>query len=408
MCEAYINKPQGFSACGIYAGLKTDPGNSGNTDIYDVALLYSEVPAKVAGVYTSNLVKGHSLVRSIDLINSKDEFRAFVINSKVANACVGKAGYEDAAKIAECAAANLGIKADEVLTASTGTIGVRLPVDKINKAIPELASSLSRDPLAGHKAERAIMTTDTVPKEVSAEVTLASGKTVIISGMAKGSGMISPNLATMIGVFTTDADIATPLLNKILKNAVSHSFNRVCVDGDTSVCDMVTIWANGASGASIEEGSEDAELFEKALTDLATDISRMIAKDGEGATKLLEITVDGAASDKDALLIVSAVAKSPLVKTGFFGEDANFGRIITAAGYSGAIFDPDKIDIDISGLPVCRDGIMLAFDEEEAAKLLHEEEIKIEITLHEGSAFDRMFTCDFSYKYVEINGSYRT
>lgn len=408
MCEAYINKPQGFTACGIYAGLKTDPGNSGNTDIYDVALLYSEVPAKVAGVYTSNLVKGHSLVRSIDLINSKDEFRAFVINSKVANACVGRAGYEDAAKIAECAAANLGIKADEVLTASTGTIGVRLPVDKINKAIPELASSLSRDPLAGHKAERAIMTTDTVPKEVSAEVTLASGKTVIISGMAKGSGMISPNLATMIGVFTTDAEIATPLLNKILKNAVSHSFNRVCVDGDTSVCDMVTIWANGASGASIEEGSEDAELFEKALTDLATDISRMIAKDGEGATKLLEITVDGAASDKDALLIVSAVAKSPLVKTGFFGEDANFGRIITAAGYSGAIFDPDKIDIDVSGLPVCRDGIMLAFDEDEAAKLLHEEEIKIEITLHEGSAFDRMFTCDFSYKYVEINGSYRT
>ena len=408
MCEAYINKPQGFSACGIYAGLKTDPGNSGSSDIYDVALLYSEVPAKVAGVYTSNLVKGHSLVRSIDLINSNDEFRAFVINSKVANACVGRAGYEDAAKIAECAASGLGIKADEVLTASTGTIGVRLPVDKINKALPKLISSLSREPEAGHKAERAIMTTDTVPKEVSAEVSLASGKTVIISGMAKGSGMISPNLATMIGVFTTDAAIDTPLLNRILKNAVSHSFNRVCVDGDTSVCDMVTIWANGASGASIEEGSEDAELFEKALTDLATDISRMIAKDGEGATKLLEITVDGAASDKDALLIVSAVAKSPLVKTGFFGEDANFGRIITAAGYSGAAFDPDKIDIDVSGLPVCRDGIMLAFDEDEAAKLLHEEEIKIEITLHEGSAFDRMFTCDFSYKYVEINGSYRT
>ncbi|MBP5654638.1 MAG: bifunctional glutamate N-acetyltransferase/amino-acid acetyltransferase ArgJ [Clostridiales bacterium] len=408
MCDAYINKPQGFKACGIYAGLKTDPGNSGNTDLYDVALLYSEVPAKVAGVYTSNLVKGHSLVRSIDLINSKKAFRAFVINSKVANACVGQAGYEDAANIASCAASELGISPDEVLTASTGTIGVRLPVDKINAAIPTLASSLSREPEAGHKAERAIMTTDTVPKEVTATITLASGKEVIISGMAKGSGMISPNLATMIGVFTTDADIDTPILNKLLKDAVSHSFNRVCVDGDTSVCDMVTLWANGASGASIEEGSEDYDLFAKALTDLATDISRMIAKDGEGATKLLEITVDGAASDKDALLIVSAVAKSPLVKTGFFGEDANFGRIITAAGYSGATFDPDKIDIDISGLPVCRDGIMLAFDEDEAAKLLHEEEIKIDITLHEGDAFDRMFTCDFSYKYVEINGSYRT
>ncbi|MBO4459546.1 MAG: bifunctional glutamate N-acetyltransferase/amino-acid acetyltransferase ArgJ [Clostridiales bacterium] len=408
MCEAYINKPQGFKACGIYAGLKTDPGNSGNTDLYDVALIYSETPAKVAGVYTSNLVKGHSLVRSIDLINSKESFRAFVINSKVANACVGQAGYEDAADIAACAAGELGITADEVLTASTGTIGVRLPVDKINAAIPKLASALSREAEDGHKAERAIMTTDTVPKEVSAEITLSSGKTVVISGMAKGSGMISPNLATMIGVFTTDADMDKALLNKVLKSAVSHSFNRVCVDGDTSVCDMVTLWANGASGAVIEEGSSDYDLFCEALTDLATDLSRLIAKDGEGATKLLEITVDGAASEKDALLIVSAVAKSPLVKTGFFGEDANFGRIITAAGYSGAMFDPDKIDIDVSGLPVCRDGIMLVFDEDEAAKLLHEEEIKIEIVLHEGDAFDRMFTCDFSYKYVEINGSYRT
>ena len=408
MCEAYINKPQGFKACGVYAGLKTDPGNSGNSDIYDVALLYSEVPARVAGVYTSNLVKGHSLVRSIDIIKTNKPCRAFVINSKVANSCVGKAGYEDAARIAECAAEKLGVKADEVLTASTGTIGVRLPVDKICNAMPGLVASLSDDPEAGHKAERAIMTTDTVPKEVMATVSLSSGKEVTISGMAKGSGMISPNLATMIGVFTTDADIDYPVLDKLLRQAVSHSFNRVCVDGDTSVCDMVTIWANGASGVAISEGTEDYDLFAKALTDLATDISRMIAKDGEGATKLLEITVDGAASDKDALLIVSAVAKSPLVKTGFFGEDANFGRIITAAGYSGAMFDPDKIDIDVSGLPVCRDGIMLEFDEDEAAKLLHEEEIKIEITLHEGNSFDRMFTCDFSYEYVKINGSYRT
>lgn len=408
MCEAYINKPLGFKAGGIYAGLKTDPGNSGNTDLYDVALLYSEQPANVAGVYTSNLVKGHSLVRSIELIDRKKPLKAFVINSKVANSCVGKNGLDDADKIAECAASNLGISADEVLTASTGTIGVRLPVDKINAALPKLASSISADAGDGHKAERAIMTTDTVPKEVTATVTLSSGKEVIISGMAKGSGMISPNLATMIGVFTTDASIDIPLLNKLLRSAVSHSFNRVCVDGDTSVCDMVTIWANGASGAVIEEGTSDCDLFLEALTDLATDLSRLIAKDGEGATKLLEITVDGAKSDKDAMLIVSAVAKSPLVKTGFFGEDANFGRIITAAGYSGASFDPDRIDIDVAGLPVCRDGIMLEFDEDEAAKLLHEDEIKIEITLHEGESFDRMFTCDFSYDYVKINGSYRT
>ena len=212
MEDAYITKPKGFLAEGIYAGLKTAPGNSGTEDIYDVALLVSDPPANVAGVYTSNLVKGHSLTRSIELINKGMPFRAFVINSKVANACVGKEGVKDAADVAEAVASALGISSDEVLTASTGTIGVRLPVDKISHAVPKLVSSLSDSKETAHRAERAIMTTDTVPKEVSASITLSDGKTVTISGMAKGSGMICPVLATMIAVFTTDAGIDLPLL----------------------------------------------------------------------------------------------------------------------------------------------------------------------------------------------------
>jgi len=404
METSYITQPKGFKACGVYAGLKA----KADKEVYDVALIESDSPATVAGVYTSNLVKGHSLVRSIDLINRGGTFRAFVINSKVANSCVGKAGIEDANEIAECVAERLGVSPAEVLTASTGTIGVRLPVDKIKAAIPALTEGLSSGEEAAHRCERAIMTTDTVPKEVSAEVMLSSGETVTIAGIAKGSGMIHPNLATMISVFTTDAKIDKDVLRKMLKSAVSHTFNRVTVDGDTSVCDMVTIWANGASDCAITEGTEDYDLFLEAFTQLAYDLSRLIAKDGEGATKLLEVKVAGSASEADAKLIVSAIAKSPLVKTGFFGEDANFGRVITAAGYSGASFAPDKIDLFISGMPVCKDGILLAFDEDEALKLLQQDEIEISVVLHEGNFSDRMFTCDFSYDYVKINGSYRT
>ena len=410
---SYITMPKGFKANGVSAGMKcADPANINDNDpkssYLDVGMVYSDTLCNVAGVYTSNLVKGHSLVRSIDIIENKGKARGIIVNSKVANAGVGSVGVEDACKVAECASSLLGCDASEILTASTGVIGTRLPLDKITGVIPSLVESLSSSEEAAHNAEYAMMTTDTVPKEVSAQIELTDGKTVTISGMAKGSGMIHPNLATMICVFTTDCGIASASLKKMLQKAVKYTFNRVSVDGDTSVCDMVIVLANGASGVEITEGTEDYTIVEEALCGLSEDIAKMLASDGEGATKFVEIEVHGAANEKDAKLIVTSVARSPLCKTAFFGEDANIGRILTAVGYSGASFDPEKVDIRLSGLLMYKDGAAVAFDEEEASRLLAEHDIKVDITLYEGDAYDRMFTCDFSYDYVKINGSYRT
>ena len=410
---SYITMPKGFKANGVSAGMKcADPANINENDpkssYLDVGMVYSDTLCNVAGVYTSNLVKGHSLVRSIDIIENKGKARGIIVNSKVANAGVGSVGVEDACKVAECASSLLGCDASEILTASTGVIGTRLPLDKITGVIPSLVESLSSSEKAAHNAEYAMMTTDTVPKEVSAQIELTDGKTVTISGMAKGSGMIHPNLATMICVFTTDCGIASASLKKMLQKAVKYTFNRVSVDGDTSVCDMVIVLANGASGVEITEGTEDYTIVEEALCGLSEDIAKMLASDGEGATKFVEIEVHGAANEKDAKLIVTSVARSPLCKTAFFGEDANIGRILTAVGYSGASFDPEKVDIRLSGLLMYKDGAAVAFDEEEASRLLAEHDIKVDITLYEGDAYDRMFTCDFSYDYVKINGSYRT
>ncbi|MCQ2466121.1 MAG: bifunctional glutamate N-acetyltransferase/amino-acid acetyltransferase ArgJ [Clostridia bacterium] len=399
--NSYITLPKGYKAAGICADLKGE-------NKLDFALICSDYPATVSGVYTSNLVKGHSLQRSIKLIDNGLPKRAIAINAKNANACVGPVGEKDADELAKAIASELGITSDEVLTASTGVIGIRLPLEKMIKHVPELTSALSADEQSAHNSELAMMTTDTVPKEVSATITLNNGEVITIAAQAKGSGMIHPNLATMICVFTTDAKIEKPLLDTMLKKAVAHTFNRVSVDGDTSVCDSVMVFANGASNITIEEGSENAELFYNTLEQLATDLARMIACDGEGATKLLEVEVYGAKDEYDAKLVVTAIARSPLCKTAIFGEDANFGRFITAAGYSGASFDPNRLDMYIGDLCVCKDGDATITDEEAAAKLLAEHDITIKIVLHEGEAYDRMYTCDFSYDYVKINGSYRS
>ncbi len=410
---SYITMPQGFKANGVSAGMKCpDPANINNDDpkssYLDVGMVYSDKLCNVAGVYTSNLVKGHSLVRSMGIIEGTGKAKGIIVNSKVANAGVGAVGIEDADRVAECASSLLGCDKSEILTASTGVIGTRLPLDKITSAIPSLVHGLSVAEECAHNAEYAMMTTDTVPKEVSAQIELTDGKTVTISGMAKGSGMIHPNLATMICIFTTDCGIESASLKKMLQKAVKYTFNRVSVDGDTSVCDMVVVMANGASGVSVAEGTEDYQIVEDALCKLSEDIARMLAADGEGATKFVEIEVHGAKDEKDAKLIVTSVARSPLCKTAFFGEDANIGRILTAVGYSGADFDPEKVDIRLSGLLMYKDGAAVAFDEDEASRLLAEHDIKVDVTLYEGDAYDRMFTCDFSYDYVKINGSYRT
>ena len=393
--------PKGFKASGICADLKGEGK-------LDFALVASDVPATVSGVYTSNLVKGHSLQRMIKLVADGSPKRAIAVNAKNANACVGAVGIDDAEEIASTIAKELGCDSKEVLTASTGVIGIRLPVAKMISHVPTLVSSLSADEASAHNSELAMMTTDTIPKEVGATITMQDGKEVKIAAQAKGSGMIHPNLATMIGIFTTDAAIDKDLLDSLLKRAVAHTFNRVSVDGDTSVCDSVIVMANGLSGVTIKEGTEDAELFFDTLEQLATDLSRMIAADGEGATKFLEVICRGAATAEDAKLVVTACARSPLCKTAIFGEDANFGRFITACGYSGASFDPDKLDMYVGDLQVCKNGDATITDEEAAAKFLAEHDVTITIDLNDGEFFDRMYTCDFSYDYVKINGSYRS
>ena len=363
--NAYITLPSGFIANGVHAGLKPN----GNPDL---AYIGSDRPANVAGVYTSNLVKGHSLTRSISLIKSRETVRGIIINSGNANACVGEAGERDASAMAEKAASLLGVSADEILTASTGVIGSRLPLDKITSAMPGLIGNASSSEECGHLAERAIMTTDTQPKEVAATVSIF-GKEITIAAIAKGSGMIHPNLATMISVFTTDANIKQDVLQSMISDNVKDTYNRVSVDGDTSVCDMVVIMANGASETpEITMGSEEYETF------------------------------------KDAFLCVLAICRSPLCKTAIFGQDANCGRFITALGYSGADIDPDKISMFLSGLPVYEKGVALPFDEDVAKEKLSEHDILIRVELNDGEYNDRMWTCDFTYDYVKINASYRS
>jgi len=393
-----VTSPEGYFAAGIACGIKKN-------DKKDLAIVCSEDISATVGVFTTNIVKGHSLQVTMEHLKS-GYATAIVINSGNANACVGKQGYEDAKEIARITAELLECDTENVLIGSTGVIGVPLQMDLIRPAIEKLVENMSPD--GGHDAAEAIMTTDLVPKEIAVEIEI-QGKKVVIGGMAKGSGMIHPNMATMIGVITTDANISKSLLDKALKEVVKHTFNRVSVDGDTSVCDMVILMANGmADNPAIISEDKDYVKFKNALSYVCTDLSRKIARDGEGATKVEEDKEDGASTEEDAYKVASAIAKSPLVKTAIFGEDANWGRIITAAGYSGAALDPEKVDIYIGKLLVCKNGTAVQFDEEKAKSILKEKEVTITVKLNNGKFFDRMWTCDFSYDYVKINGSYRS
>ncbi|NLC84270.1 MAG: bifunctional glutamate N-acetyltransferase/amino-acid acetyltransferase ArgJ [Ruminococcaceae bacterium] len=395
-----VTSVPGFLAAGVACGLKAN-GNK------DLALVVSDEPAVAAGVFTKNLVKGHSLVRTMERL-AAGQARGIVINSGNANACVGADGPVAAEAMAASVAKELGCQPAEILTGSTGVIGKRLDLQAVELGAKLAVAELTSDVTGGNNAEQAIMTTDLIPKEGVARFE-ADGKTVTLAGMAKGSGMIHPNMATMICVITTDALISQPLLQQLLKASVDQTFNRVSVDGDTSVCDMVVVLANGKSGLSeILSDTPAANQFQAALVALGTHLSRLIARDGEGATKLIELQVNGARTSEDAYKIIQAVGKSPLVKTAMFGEDANWGRILTAAGYSGADFDPNGCDIYLGDLKVCEAGTALLFDEARASEILQENEILIRIELSDGAASDHLWTCDFSYDYVKINGSYRT
>ncbi|HHT93028.1 MAG TPA: bifunctional glutamate N-acetyltransferase/amino-acid acetyltransferase ArgJ [Clostridiaceae bacterium] len=390
---------RGFKASGVACGLKKNGRK-------DLAVVISDSPCVCAGVYTTNIVKGHSLQLTMERMETSPYVNAVVVNSGCANACVGQRGYDDAQLITEYLAQKLNVDKETVLIGSTGVIGVPLNVELIRKGIDKAFDELSY--IGGHDAMEAIMTTDTVPKLYEKE-TVIGGKTVRIGGMAKGSGMIHPNMATMISIITTDANISKKMLDKALSNVVNKTFNRVSVDGDTSVCDMCLVMASQMAGNEcIEEDGSEYILFEQALYEVCLNLAKAIAKDGEGATKLVEIEVVNAKSKEDADLITSAIAKSPLCKTAFFGEDANWGRIITAAGYSKAYFEPNRIDIYIGGLAVCKNGVALEFDEDIAIGILKQDEFKILVDLNLGSEKSIMWTCDFSYDYVKINGSYRS
>jgi glutamate N-acetyltransferase/amino-acid N-acetyltransferase len=393
-----VTAPEGFFATGMACGIKKDGKK-------DLAIVCSEDSAAAAGVFTLNRVKGHSLQLTMDHIKN-GYASAIVINSGNANACVGEQGYRDALEIAEITAGLLECSPQEILVGSTGVIGKPLDMDVIRPAMETLVSGM--DPNGGHDALEAIMTTDTMFKEIAIELELQEAKAVI-GGMAKGSGMIHPNMATLIGIITTDANISRRLLDKALREVVETTFNRVSIDGDTSVCDMVVILANGmADNAGIIHENEDYEQFKKGLEYVCAHLSKLIAKDGEGATKLIEVVVEGAGSPGDAYKAASAIAKSPLVKTAIFGEDANWGRIATAAGYSGADFNPSLVDIYIGSLLVCKSGCAVDFDEAEANDILKKSEVRLLIKLNKGVYSDHIWTCDFSYDYVKINASYRS
>lgn len=400
--EGGVTAAKGFTASGIYCGIRK------NKEKPDLALIYSETPCSAAAVYTQNLVKGAPiLVTQRNLANGTA--KAVICNSGNANTCNAD-GEEKARKMCGIAGKALGIAPEDVIVASTGVIGQVLPIGPIEEAAPALAKALSSDGSAA--AARAIMTTDTALKNLSVEVGVG-GKTVRIGGIAKGSGMIHPNMATMLCFLTTDAAIAPKTLDAALREAVNVSFNMVSVDGDTSTNDMTAILANGLAGnPEIAPGSPEYAVFTGALTTLCTALARKVAKDGEGATKLLVCRVTGAKTDADARQIAKSVIRSSLVKAAMFGADANWGRVLCAIGYSGADTDIHAVDVAFGSqagrIAVCQNGAGIDFDEEKAKSILTQDEITIEVTLRDGGCSAEAFGCDLTYDYVKINGDYRT
>ncbi len=399
-----ITNPKGFYATGSHIGIKDCKK--------DLALIYSEVPAKAAGVFTSNIVKASSILWNQNLIQNPDGTRAIVINSGNANACTGEVGIKHTELMATELASCLEVNKNQVLVASTGIIGVPLPIDTIITGIKNTYKKLGNTNLDANLATEAIMTTDTYPKQISVEFTI-DDKKIRIGGIAKGSGMIHPNMATMLAFITTDINISKELLNKALKKSVDDSYNMISVDGDTSTNDMVILLANGLGGNSeIKEENEDYYLFEQALHYVNLFLAQEIVRDGEGAKKFIAVKVNGAASKNDARLISKSVITSNLVKTAFFGEDANWGRILAAMGYSGANFDPTKVSIKFHNgshsINLMQNGTPVQFDEELALKILKKNEITVELQLKEGKGEAIAWGCDLSYDYVKINGDYRS
>ena len=403
--EGSITAPKGFQATGAAIGIK----KNGNKDI---CLVASDVPAVVAGVFTTNVVKAAPVLWDME-VAAKGVARGVVVNSGNANACTGEQGVKDAKCMAAAFGMMLAAPADEVLVCSTGVIGVPLPIELVVKGIAATAPGLGGSFDHGVLAAESIMTTDTFPKTIAVEIELG-GQTVTLGGMAKGSGMIHPNMATMLGFITTDCAISHGMLQKALKDVIRDTINMVSVDGDTSTNDTMLVFANGLAGnAEITCENAEYETFKAALLAVCRKLAIDLARDGEGATKLMEINVSGAKNTDDARTIARSVSASSLFKSALFGADANWGRVLCAMGYSGAIFDPMKVTMEFRDdtgktLRLMENGVPLGFDEAYAKSILVNHDIFIDIFLQEGDGAATAWGCDLTYDYVKINGDYRS
>ncbi|OGJ84236.1 MAG: bifunctional ornithine acetyltransferase/N-acetylglutamate synthase [Candidatus Raymondbacteria bacterium RifOxyA12_full_50_37] len=393
-----ITAPKGFLASGIACGIK----KSGKPDL---ALLSSVSSALYAGAFTTNRFAAAPVVWCRKILARKKAIKAVVVNSGNANACTGLTGEKNARHMAELTAKTLDCSSSEVLVSSTGVIGHQLPMYKLEKGIPDAASRLKKD--NGHAFATAILTTDLVSKQCAVEIDI-NGSPVRIAGCCKGSGMIHPNMATMLAFVTTDAIISLETLSKVFQRGLTLSFNRITVDGDTSTNDTCIMLANGEAKNPVIKSGKYLELFSKALFHVLKELARKIVADGEGATKTVSIVVRGAKAEAEADKAARAIANSPLVKTALFGNDPNWGRILAAAGYSGVSFDPSRVELTLCGIRLVKNGQPLLFDAKTASDRLKEKEVDIVVDLHSGKAQAEMLTCDFSYDYVKINAEYHT
>ena len=401
-----ICAPNGFLASATEANIKYKNRT-------DMAMIFSKVPAISAGVYTTNLVKAAPVLWDRKITDSEVDVNAIVINSGIANACTKDEGMEYCKQSAKKAASELGAEENSILLASTGVIGMQLPIERICKGIESLSNSLKHSEKAANEAAKAIMTTDTVSKEIAIEFEI-SGKTVKMGAMCKGSGMIHPNMCTMLGFITTDVNISKELLLKALREDVVDTFNMVSVDGDTSTNDSLIILANGLAENEkiVDENSEDYKVFKSNLNFVTTALSKMIAGDGEGATALFEVVVEGAKTKETARTLAKSVVTSSLTKAAIFGHDANWGRILCALGYSGEKFDPDNMELYFESengkILIYKDGVSVGFDEEKASKILSAKEVRALVKLNMGDFDATAWGCDLTFDYVKINADYRS
>lgn len=403
--EGGVTAAQGFEAAGVEAAIKYQNRK-------DMAMVYSDVPCTAAGVFTSNVVKAAPVLWDQEIIAHAPAVQAVVVNSGIANACTGKQGYDCCRQTAEKTAQLLSISSDAVLIASTGVIGNQMPVEKLLAGVEKLASAKTNTREAGTQAAEAIMTTDTVSKQAAVQVELG-GRTVTVGGMCKGSGMIHPNMCTMLAFVTTDAAISKEMLQEALREDVVDTFNMISVDGDTSTNDTLVVLANGAAGnPEITSRGEDYVRFKEALNYINTTLAKKMAGDGEGATALFETRVIHAATKEEARILSKSVIGSSLCKAAIFGHDANFGRFLCALGYSGVQFDPEKIALyfenEEKSILIYQDGAAVEYSEEEATQVLASPEVRVLVDMHMGEAEATAWGCDLSYEYVKINADYRS